>query len=313
MERFQHSIAREARCTGIGLHSGAPVTLTLLPGEPGSGILFGRTDLPGPVELFPARYDRVTDTKLGTTVTNEDGNIRIATVEHLLAALAGLGVDNAILLLDGPEVPILDGSSAPFVALIEKAGLTAQAAPRRYLEILAPLKVEAHGGWIEFTPLHGFRLDVAIDFAHKAIKHQQTHFILKNGQFARQLAKARTFGFAHEVAWLQANGLARGGSLENAIVLNDAGVMNEEGLRYPDEFARHKALDLIGDFALAGYPLLGNVRAFRPGHGVNNHALRTLFTAKEKWRITTLKAPESTSVVRATGMVAGHLALATGN
>lgn len=280
---LQHTLSAPVTFDGVGLHSGAPVRMTLHPAPAHSGLVFVRADVHGKRNDIPARYDAVTATTLGTTLTNEAG-VQVQTVEHLLAALAGLGVDNARIVLDGPEVPIMDGSAHPFVEAITTTGLRTQSAPRRVLEIRKTVRVEEGASVVELRPAAHYHLEVAIEFAHRAIARQTYHMDVNAASFARFIAAARTFGFAEDVEKLRAMGLARGGSLDNAIVLNRDGIMNPEGLRFDDEFVRHKLLDCIGDFALAGGTLTAHIMAERPGHGINNHVLRAVFADSSAYR-----------------------------
>lgn len=274
---FQHTLNTAVRCTGIGLHSGAPVHMRLTPAEEDTGILFKRTDVSAPISYVPAQYDRVTDTMLGTTIANEHG-VAVSTIEHLMAALWGCGVDNAIIELDAPEVPIMDGSSNPFVFLVECAGVAKQSTPRTLLKVMSKLDVKDGASTATILPFGGFALNVTIEFPNPIIARQQAQYDFGRVSFKQMLSRARTFGFAHEVEKMRALGLARGGSLENAIVVDNAGILNEGGLRYADEFVRHKALDCVGDYFLAGARILGEVATSRPGHGINNKLMRALMT-----------------------------------
>jgi UDP-3-O-[3-hydroxymyristoyl] N-acetylglucosamine deacetylase len=263
----EHTLASQVQCTGIGLHSGRPVKLGLRPAAAGTGVLFVRTDSALRTR-FPARDEWVVDTNLATTLGK--GTERLATIEHLLAALAGLGVDNCTVEVDGPELPIMDGSAAPFVYLVELAGLKPQRRMRRRLVIRKPIEVRDGQRSVRVLPSRDFKLSVAIDYPHVSIGRQELRELrLSPGSFAREIAPARTFGFLRDVQGLQARGLALGGSLANAIVLDDEAVLNREGLRFRDEFVRHKALDLIGDLALLGLPLQGHVKAVCSGHGLH--------------------------------------------
>ncbi|MCH2547427.1 MAG: UDP-3-O-acyl-N-acetylglucosamine deacetylase [Alphaproteobacteria bacterium] len=278
----QHTFAQAVTCTGVGLHSGAPVTMTLHPADADHGIVFKRSDIDDGKNLIPARYDCVVDTRLGTTLANENGTT-IATIEHLMAALWGCGVDNGLIEIDGPEIPIMDGSSEPFVFQIETAGLRGQSQPRNAIRITRKITASSGDAEVELLPYDGFAIDISIDFEHKTIAHQAASYDFSRMTFKHMLSRARTFGFEHEVEMLQKMGLARGGSLHNAIVIGEEGVLNREGLRFTDEFVRHKALDAIGDLYLAGAPLLCRVKASRPGHSVNNLVLRALFDNPDAW------------------------------
>ena len=278
---WQHTVKSSICCTGVGLHNGRRVERTLIPAEPGSGIVFRRADRGG--ALIDARFDNVSDTTLGTSLKNGDG-IGVATIEHLMAALVGLGIDNLIVELDGPEVPIMDGSAAPFVFLAECAGIVAQQAPRRAIEVLKPVEVVDGERYVALTPSDGFSISCEISFDHPAIAGQSCYVELSNGAFKRELARARTFGFLADIDRLRANGLALGGSLDNAVVLSDDAVLNDGGLRYADEFVRHKALDCIGDLYLAGGPIIGHVECVRSGHKMNHRLLEALFADQSAWR-----------------------------
>ncbi|MEQ8967451.1 MAG: UDP-3-O-acyl-N-acetylglucosamine deacetylase [Azospirillaceae bacterium] len=282
----QRTLKSAIACKGTGLHSGARVAMTLEPAAPGTGIVFRRTDRPAAEADIPARFDAVADTRLCTVLANEAGT-SIGTVEHLMAALRGCGVDNAVVALDGPEVPIMDGSAAPFVFLIECAGTVGQVEPRRVIRVLEPVEV-VHGRGAEVRSAHlapadaaVFDFDIAFDTA--AIGRQSHRFELSDGAFKTELADCRTFGFLAEVEQLRAAGLARGGSLANAIVVDGDRVLNEEGLRRADEFVRHKILDAMGDLYLAGAPIIGAYAGDKAGHALNNALLRALFERPEAW------------------------------
>ncbi len=279
----QHTIKADITINGVGLHSGAMVHMTLKPAAVDTGIVFMRTDIAGDGGVIPARWDRVADTRLCTVIANEAG-ARVGTVEHLMAALRGCGVDNVIVELDGAEVPVMDGSAAPFVARIDETGLTAQGKPRRALKILREVTVREEGKFARLMPAVGSIFGGAIEFDHPSIGRQTREITLVNGNFRHDLADARTFGFLHEVAALRKNGLAQGGSLENAIVLDEDKVLNEDGLRYGDEFIRHKLLDAIGDLYLAGAPILGAYDADKPGHALNNQLLHAVFADQRNYR-----------------------------
>jgi UDP-3-O-[3-hydroxymyristoyl] N-acetylglucosamine deacetylase len=275
-------------CVGVGLHSGRPAKLSLLPAPSGTGIRFRRTDTG--IEI-PATFDQVVDTRLCTALGSAtDPAARLATVEHVMAALAGCGIDDAIVAVDGPEVPILDGSAAPFVFLIDCAGITGHAGHVAAIEVLRPVRVQDGEGpdaaWAELLPSREDRLDIAlsIDFPSTAIGRQSIALRLSTRNFREDLADARTFTLAEDVSRLRAAGLAQGGSLDNAIVVDGPLVLNPGGLRRPDEFVRHKALDVVGDLALAGAPLRGRFFGHRSGHGLNNRLLRTLFADPANWR-----------------------------
>ncbi|MAG95891.1 MAG: UDP-3-O-[3-hydroxymyristoyl] N-acetylglucosamine deacetylase [Rhodospirillaceae bacterium] len=282
----QQTLRNPISCTGIGLHSGVRVAMTLRPAEAGSGIVFRRLDRPAPVAEVTAEWNGVSDTTLGTTTSNDSGT-SIATVEHLMAAFYGCGVDNAIVELDGGEVPIMDGSAAPFVFLIECAGLVEQLPERHSIRVLKTVEIDDGDRYACLSPYDGFMLDVEIDFDNTLISRQSWRIDIALGTFKDQLCRARTFGFLDDVEALRARGLARGGSLENAIVVSNEGVLNQDGLRYGDEFVRHKALDAVGDLYLAGAPLLGRYHSRCGGHSLNNKLLTALFADAEAWCRTT--------------------------
>jgi UDP-3-O-[3-hydroxymyristoyl] N-acetylglucosamine deacetylase len=272
----QRTIAAPVKTVGIGLHTGRKVTLKLIPAPINTGIIFHRIDLPDAPGI-KADAHLVTDTRLATVLQN--GDTRVSTVEHLLSGCAGLGIDNLIIELDCEEVPIMDGSAASFLFLIESAGLQEQDAPRQFIVIKKPVEIRESGKLARLEPFDGFKLDFTIDFKHPAVdKTGQRHVIdFADSTYAREIGRARTFGFAHEVEALREMGLARGGSLDNAIVLDEHRILNNEELRYDDEFVRHKILDAIGDLYLAGHPIVGAYVAEKSGHALNNALLRALF------------------------------------
>ena len=277
---WQKTLKSAINCTGIGLHGGTRVAMTLNPAKPDTGIVFCRTDCAG--AEVAARFNNVSDTMLGTSLKNGDG-VGVATVEHLMAALAGLEIDNLVIELDGAEVPIMDGSAAPFVYLAECAGIVEQAMPRTAIEVLKPVEVSDGERFASLSPSVGFSISCEIEFCHPAIARQSCYVDLANGAFKRELARARTFGFLSDIDHLRANGLALGGSLDNAVVLSEDAILNDGGLRYADEFVRHKALDCVGDLYLAG-PVIGHVDCIRSGHKTNNELLTALFADPEAWR-----------------------------
>ena len=278
----QHTLKRPINCTGVALHSGLKVSMTLKPAEPNTGILFKRTDIAGKGADIPARWDHVVDTRMCTVLGNEDG-VTVGTVEHLMAALAGCRVDNAEIEINGPEVPVMDGSASPFVFLIECAGIVAQDAPRRAIRILKPVTVEDGERSATITPSAGFSLDFEINFENTAVSRQALTVGLGNGTFKKELSRARTFGFLHEVEALWAMGLAKGGSLDNAVVVSGDKVLNEDGLRYDDEFVRHKLLDAVGDLYLAGGQVVGHFTGVCSGHAHTNQLLRAVFADESAW------------------------------
>lgn len=277
---LQATLAAPARISGVGVHTGRTVTALLRPAPAGSGIRFVRTDLGTGRGSVPASWRNVVDTRLSTVLANQHG-ARVGTVEHLLAALRADGIDNLVVELDAPEVPILDGSALPWIALLRDTGLRRQPAVRQVLRVLEPVEVDQGERRIRLLPAAEGRFSIGIDFTHPAIGRQQAQCTLEAGDFASAIAPARTFGFLHEIAALHAQGLARGGSMDNAVVLGESGVLNPGGLRFEDEFARHKLLDCVGDLYLAGAPIQGHVIASRPGHALNLALLQALFAAPQ--------------------------------
>jgi UDP-3-O-[3-hydroxymyristoyl] N-acetylglucosamine deacetylase len=280
----QTTLRERVTVAGVGVHSATPAQVTLHPADVDSGIVFLRTGLPGGGErLLEAKRSNVTHTALCTVIGNDSG-VSVATVEHLLAAVSGLQIDNVLIEIDGPEIPIMDGSSAAFVAAIDQSGVVQQARPRRFLKVLEPVRIERDGGWAEFLPAErGFSLDVAIDFASPAIGRQRGVFNLDPATFRRELSRARTFGFVNDVKRLWQAGFALGSSLENSVAIDSDEILNPEGLRYPDEFVRHKALDAVGDLSLSGAPIIGAYRSYRPGHRLNALALEALFARRSAY------------------------------
>ncbi|HEY8518447.1 MAG TPA: UDP-3-O-acyl-N-acetylglucosamine deacetylase [Gammaproteobacteria bacterium] len=278
----QRTLKEAIRATGIGLHSGDKVYMTLRPAPPNTGIVFRRLDLPEPVDV-PASALNVTETMLGTTL--EHAGAKVATVEHLMSAFAGLGIDNAFVDLTAAEVPIMDGSAAPFVFLIQSAGIEEQNAPKRFIRIKKPVEVREGDKWARFTPHDGFRLSFEIDFDHPALrKHRQAMTMdFSTAAFLREISRARTFGFLRDLETSRAHQRALGGSLDNAIVMDDYRVLNEDGLRFRDEFVRHKMLDAIGDLYLLGAPPVGEFAGYKSGHKLNNLLLRELLSAPEAY------------------------------
>lgn len=288
MSVYQRTVKNKVSCFGVGLHTGVRVDLSLLPAAEDAGVVFKRTDVSNKNPVVAASYANVSNTLLGTTIRNEDG-VHVATIEHLMAALWGCGIDNCVVEINGPEVPIMDGSSEPFVFLIECAGIQEQKKTRRVIEVLKEISVyendSPNSGYITVYPAANFSVDLHIDFGESVIASQGCVFDLQNVSFKSDICRARTFGFEHEVESLRKNGLARGGSLDNAIVIGKEGVLNKEGLRYSDEFARHKVLDCIGDVYLAGGYLQGSLKGFKSGHALNNQLLRKVFADKDAWRL----------------------------
>jgi UDP-3-O-[3-hydroxymyristoyl] N-acetylglucosamine deacetylase len=287
----QRTLKSAIRATGVGLHTGEKVAMTLRPARPDMGIVFRRIDLPVPVDV-PADAFKVNDTRLCSAL--EADGAKIATVEHLMSAFAGLGIDNAYVDLTGPEVPIMDGSAAPFVFLIQSAGVEQQGAPKRFFRIKRPIEVREGDKWARFEPFDGFKLEFSIAFDHPAIERSAQTACVDFAQtsYVKEVARARTFGFMQEVEALRDSGLALGGSMENAIVVDEYRVLNAEGLRYSDEFVKHKLLDAIGDLYLVGHPLIGAFSAHKSGHALNNRLLRDTLAAQEAWEIVTFEREE---------------------
>ena len=283
---MQRTISTEIECYGTGLHSGDKVMVKFLPAEAGTGIVFHYIDrIENKSIHIAASFDNVTSTTLCTSISSKCGKYTVATIEHLMAALWGCSIDNIIIEVDAAEIPIMDGSSAEFVELFESIGFKEQSASKKYLEILKPIKVEEGDAYAELVPGNNFAIDMEIEFAHKLIAKQNFSFSQLSNSFKLDISTARTFGFIKDVAYLKRMGLARGGSLDNAVVLDDEGVMNDEGLRFEDEFVRHKVLDSIGDLYLAGYNILGKFLGRKSGHKLNNFLLRKLFDDKDAWRV----------------------------
>ena len=286
----QRTLKSISKAVGVGLHSGQRVELTLRPAQPDTGIVFRRVDLPQPVDI-PINALAVTDTRLASTISN--GSAKVHTVEHFMSACAGLGIDNLYVDISAEEVPILDGSAASFVFLLQSAGIELQRAPRRFMRIVKPVEVREGQGaqtkWARLDPYHGYKLSFEIDFDHPAVDStgQRVEFDMSSGSYSRDIARARTFGFTRDVEMMRANGLALGGGLDNAIVMDDYKVLNAEGLRYDDEFVKHKILDAMGDLYLIGKPLLAAYSAFRSGHALNNRLLRELLSRPDAYEIVT--------------------------
>ena len=279
----QHTLRNRISCTGVGLHNGDKVCMTLHPAEANAGIVFLRGDVEGDAALIPADYRNVVDTSMRTTIGNEHGTT-VSTIEHLMAALMGCGVDNAIVEVDGSEVPIMDGSAAPFVFLIECAGLEPLQAPRRSIEVLKPVEVRNGLSSARLIPADSFFVSFEIVYDSPLVQRQRCALQPLNGTFKEEVCRARTYGFMNEYEELRSKGLARGASLKNAVVVDDDQILNEGGLRYEDEFVRHKILDTMGDLYLAGAPLQAHFEGVRSGHGLNNQLLRALFDDPDAWR-----------------------------
>ena len=288
----QRTLKSLTKAVGVGLHSGQRVELTLRPAQPDTGIVFRRVDLPQPVDIVISAQ-AVTDTRLASTISS--GSAKVHTVEHLMSACAGLGIDNLYIDITAEEVPILDGSASSFVFLLQSAGIALQAAPKRFIRVIKPVEVREGDGanvkWARLSPYEGYKLSFEIDFDHPAVDStgQRVEFDMGSGSYTRDIARARTFGFTKDVEMMRANGLALGGGLDNAIVMDDYKVLNSEGLRYNDEFVKHKILDAMGDLYLLGKPLLAAYSAFRSGHAMNNKLLRELLSHKDAWEVVTFE------------------------
>ncbi|MGH8184818.1 MAG: UDP-3-O-acyl-N-acetylglucosamine deacetylase [Rhodanobacteraceae bacterium] len=286
----QRTLKNVIRATGVGLHTGEKVYMTLRPAAANTGIVFRRTDLAEPV-VIPARCEHVGDTRLSSTLVSE--GVRVGTVEHLMSAMAGLGIDNAYVDLSAPEVPIMDGSAGPFVFLLQSAGIEEQSAPKRFIRIKKPVKVEEGDKWAEFKPFDGFKVGFSIEFNHPTISRRasKAEIDFSTTSFVKEVSRARTFGFMRDIERLREDNLALGGSMDNAIVLDDYRVLNEDGLRYEDEFVKHKILDAIGDLYLLGHSLIGAFFGHKSGHQLNNQLLRALLADKSAWEEVTFDDP----------------------
>ena len=291
----QRTLKNIIRATGVGLHTGEKVYLTLRPAAADTGVVFRRVDLDQPVEI-EAKATNVGDTTLSTTLVN--GEVRVSTVEHLLSALAGMGIDNAYIDLNAPEVPIMDGSAGPFVFLIQSAGIEEQNAPKRFIRIKRNITVEDDDKWVRFEPFDGFKVGFAIDFDHPAFKedYQAAEVDFSTTSFVKEVSRARTFGFMSQIETLRDNNLALGGSLDNAVVVDDYRILNEDGLRYVDEFVKHKILDSIGDLYLLGHSLIGAFSGHKSGHALNNKLLCTLLEQKDAWEEVTFADPKDAPI-----------------
>lgn len=293
----QRTPKKVIQATGVGLHSGEKVLLTLRPAPVNTGIIFRRVDL-SPVVEIPASYQYVGDTMLCTTLHH--GEVKIATVEHLLSALAGLGIDNAYVDVNASELPIMDGSAAPFVFLIQSAGIREQNAPKKYIRILKPIRIEDNGKYVQFTPYNGYKISFTIDFDHPVFndRPQTVSFDFSGISYVKDVCRARTFGFLSDYEKLRECDLAKGGSLDNAIVVDDYRVLNEDGLRFEAEFVTHKVLDAIGDLYLLGCGLIGAFEGYKSGHELNNRLLRALIANQEAWEYTYFDAQEQAQVLQ---------------
>ena len=284
IEHTQKTIAGVAKCSDIGVHSGQTVNLTVKPAPTNHGIKFVRSDLPSR-PCIPARFNKVVDTSLATVLGTEE--FIISTIEHLMAALAGLGIDNALVEVDSYELPIMDGSAGPFTQMLMQAGIEDQNAPRCYFEIIEPIELSRDGKYVGIFPDQDYRISCSIEFDHPLIQKQEYSTIITPTNFKDHIANARTFGFLQEVEYLKKFGLGQGGSLENAVIVDQNGVLNEGGLRFTDEFVRHKLLDCIGDFSLIGLPIKGHIVAKRSGHQFHHAFLEKLFHDKSAWQTRT--------------------------
>ena len=284
----QRTLKKQISATGVGLHNGEKVTLTLKPAAIDTGIVFKRADLPG-APTIQAQPDAVRDTRMCSAL--EHNGARVSTVEHLMSALAGLGVDNVMIEVTASEIPIMDGSAGPFIYLLQQAGVVEQPAPKKFIRIKKLVEVIDNDKWVKFEPYHGFKMDFTIDFAHPVFENSGSNVKIdfKDNSYIKEISRARTFGFMHEVEYLRANGLARGGSLDNAIVLDEYRILNRDGLRYEDEFAKHKVLDAIGDLYMLGHPLLGAFTAYKSGHALNNALLIALLADADAWEYATFE------------------------
>ncbi|AUN95630.1 UDP-3-O-acyl-N-acetylglucosamine deacetylase [Pseudazoarcus pumilus] len=289
----QRTLKSSVTATGVGLHGGRKVTMTLRPAAPDAGIVFHRVDL-DPVVSLPADPYSVCDTRMCSGL--QRGTAKVGTVEHLMSALAGLGIDNVHVDIDAPEIPILDGSSSPFVFLLRSAGIEEQAAPKRFIRVTRPVEYRDGDKWVRLEPYDGFRLEFSIEFNHPAVDGTATRVLVDFAEhsYERDIARARTFGFMQDVEFMQANGLALGGSLANAIVMDEYRVLNTEGLRYADEFVKHKVLDAIGDLYLCGRPLLATYTAHKSGHAMNNELLRALLEDRTAWESVSFDTADDT-------------------
>lgn len=288
----QRTIKQSVQVTGIGLHKGDKVTMTLRPAAANTGIVFRRVDLE-PFADIPARANAVGDTMLCTCITNDDG-VSISTVEHLASALAGMGIDNIVVEVDANELPIMDGSASPFIFLLQSAGIEEINAAKQFIRIKKPIRVEDGDKWAEFLPYDGFRMDLRIDFDHPVISESRQHMVMDfdSCSYVDEVSRARTFGFMKDLEYMHANNLALGGSMDNAVALDEYRVLNQDGLRYDDEFLKHKILDAVGDLYLGGHSIIGEFRAYKTGHGLNNKLLCALLEAQECWEFVSYESAE---------------------
>ena len=288
MDYKQRTLKDQVECTGIGLHSGERVHLNIRPAPSDTGIKFVRTDLDGH-PMVEARFDNVSGTMLATTIGCN--GCRIATIEHLMAAFFGLGIDNAVVELNGPEVPIMDGSTAPFIFLIKSAGIREQKSPKHFIVIKKPFKIDDGNRSVHIYPSKELKITYTIDFEHPLLRNQKYELRFSGRDFVREISRARTFGFLKDVQTLKENGLAKGGSLDNAVVIDDFRIINEDGLRFEDEFVRHKILDFIGDLSIVGSPVIGHFVVEKSGHFLNQQMLKNLMKSKKHWKMLTFETP----------------------
>jgi UDP-3-O-[3-hydroxymyristoyl] N-acetylglucosamine deacetylase len=291
----QRTLKNSIRATGVGLHTGTKIFMTLRPAEPDTGIVFRRVDLPGSPEVR-AIAQNVGETRLGTTLVN--GGTKVSTVEHLLSAFAGLGIDNVIVEVSAPEVPIMDGSAGPFVFLLQSAGIAEQTVPKRFVRVKKTIEVRDGDKWARFDPYDGFKVNFEIEFNHPVFQRhsQKSSMDFSTTTYLKEVSRARTFGFMRDLETMRAHNLALGGNLDNAIVLDESKVLNEDGLRSEDEFVKHKILDAIGDLYLLGHSLIGEFSGFKSGHGLNNRLLRSLLADPEAWEEVVFEKPEQAPI-----------------
>jgi len=289
---LQRTLKQTISATGVGLHSGERVKLTLHPAAPDTGIVFRRTDLPAPVEVA-VQPSLVNDTRLSSTLVTDTG-VRVGTIEHLMSAFAGLGIDNVVVDVTAAEIPIMDGSAAPFIFLLQTAGIEEQAKPKKFIRVKKPVEVVEGDKWVKLLPHDGFSVELSIEFNHPAFNRapQTVHIDFATRSYIDEISRARTFGFMHEVEYMRQHGLGRGGNLNNAIVIDDEYVLNPEGLRFPDEFVRHKILDAIGDLYIVGHPLIAAFSGHKSGHALNNKLLRVLLETPDAWEFVSFSQPE---------------------
>jgi UDP-3-O-[3-hydroxymyristoyl] N-acetylglucosamine deacetylase len=292
----QRTIKQAVQETGIGLHKGEKVTMTLRPAPANTGIVFRRVDLDPCVDI-PAKANAVGDTMLCTCLSNSDG-VSIHTVEHLASALAGLGIDNIVIEVDSHELPIMDGSASPFIFLLQSAGIEELNAPKQFIRVKKPIRVEDGDKWAELVPFDGFKVDFRIDFDHPVISQTRQHMVMDfdSASYVNEVSRARTFGFMRDLEYMNAHNLALGGSMENAVALDDFRVLNPEGLRYDDEFLKHKILDAVGDLYLCGHSIIGALNAFKTGHGLNNKLLNAMLADRTSWEFVTYESNDEVPI-----------------